>query len=864
MSGELFDGRYRLIELLGEGGMGRVWRARDEALNRHVAVKQIVFPHGMDTAQRRQLGQRAIREARAAAKLTHPGVITVHDVLSWEQVPVIVMELIDGPSLAQVIAREGRLPPVRVARIGAMLLEALGQAHAAGIVHRDLKPANVLLAGERVVITDFGIAHLAGEATLTASGTVIGTPAYMAPEQARGLPVTPAWDLWSLGATLYAAVEGHPPYTGTNPLVILAALLTLDPPPAPRHAGTLTGLLAGLLRKDPGQRMTLDQATQALTDALMGRPAPPWGVPFGQPLTSHTGGHTAPITALAVGQLDGTTVAVTGSEDHTVRVWDLAAGRQLGAPLITGSEVRAVAVGQLDGTTIAVTISEDRTVRVWDLAAGRQLGEPLTGDRLRSVLAVAVGQLDGTAIAVTIDGHDGHDRHEGYGAYDGYDGARRLRVWDLAAGRQLGEPLTDYDFIGAVAVGYLNSGRTTIAVTGSRSEVRVWDLATRQRLGGPVAWQQGWVWKVAVGQLNGRTIAVTSDGRTVRGWDVTRVARSYLDGALSLGPPLSGHIDDTGHAERIGAHAVAVGQLNSRTIAVTSGNRAVRVWDLATGQQLSEPLITGSKVNVVAVGQVNGRAIAVTGGGDRAVRVWDLAAAPPPWGTALGEPLTGHTAPIVAVAVGQLDGTAVAVTGGRDETVRVWDLATGRQLRQLRRLGWPLPGGTGQIHAVAVGQLDGTAIAVTGGRAKTARVWDLATGQPLGEPLTGHTAPIVAVAVGQLNGAAIAVTSSEDRTVRVWDLATGRQMGQPLTHNDHTERVYAVAVGQLNGRTIAVVDGCGGVEGWDLATGRPLGEPLIGHTGPIGAVAMGRLNGRTIAVTGGGDHTVRVWDLGST
>ncbi|MEV6866080.1 serine/threonine-protein kinase [Streptosporangium subroseum] len=211
--GELIGGRYRLIEPVGVGGMGRVWRGRDELLDREVAVKEILFPQGMDAVEWEVFGKRAMREARSAARLNHPGIVTVHDVITRDGAPVIVMEFVRGLSLDQRIKRQGRLAPVQVARIGAMMVEALGEAHAAGIVHRDLKPANVLLPGNRVVITDFGIAGLAGDATLTTSGVLIGTPAFMAPEQVHGLPVTAACDLWSLGATLYAAahqVYPHP------------------------------------------------------------------------------------------------------------------------------------------------------------------------------------------------------------------------------------------------------------------------------------------------------------------------------------------------------------------------------------------------------------------------------------------------------------------------------------------------------------------------------------------------------------------------------------------------------------------------------------------------------------------------------
>ncbi|MFJ4217332.1 serine/threonine-protein kinase, partial [Streptomyces hydrogenans] len=210
----LIAGRYRLVERIGQGGMGRVWRGLDQQLfGREVAIKEILFPPGMNEADREALLRRFTGEARAAVTLSHPGVITVHDVVEHRGAPVIVMELIRGRSLAAEIRDHGRLPVRRVAEIGAAVLDALTEAHAARIVHRDIKPDNVLLARDRVVLTDFGIAHLADATTkLSHSGIVIGTPQYMPPEQLDGKRPTPANDLWALGATLYHAVEGRPPF----------------------------------------------------------------------------------------------------------------------------------------------------------------------------------------------------------------------------------------------------------------------------------------------------------------------------------------------------------------------------------------------------------------------------------------------------------------------------------------------------------------------------------------------------------------------------------------------------------------------------------------------------------------------------
>ncbi|MFF5970700.1 protein kinase [Streptomyces sp. NPDC012769] len=266
-NGQLLAGRYRLTHLLGQGGMGAVWRAHDEQLGRDVAVKELRLPEHLGQAERENWIARLDREARAAARLKHPGIITVHDRIAGpDGRPWIVMELVDGGSLADLVDARGALPPRQVADIGGQVAAALDAAHRMGITHRDIKPANILLEGDRVVLTDFGIAALEGDATLTATGMIMGTPAYMAPEQVRGLPATAESDLWSLGATLYAAVEGRAPFEGTAPSAVLVAVATEEPAPAVR-AGLLGPVLDGLLRKDPGARLTMEQLRTRLSRA---------------------------------------------------------------------------------------------------------------------------------------------------------------------------------------------------------------------------------------------------------------------------------------------------------------------------------------------------------------------------------------------------------------------------------------------------------------------------------------------------------------------------------------------------------------------------------------------------------------------
>ncbi|MCX4761945.1 serine/threonine protein kinase [Streptomyces sp. NBC_01275] len=267
-------------ETIGQGGMGRVWRSHDETLNRNVAVKEVLLPEGLLAAEREVLLQRTLREAQVAAQLNHPGIITVHDVVRDGEEPWIVMELVAGESLAGLIARSGRLPWPQVAALATTMADALAHAHTSGVVHRDLKPDNVLIVGSRTVITDFGIARvLDGSAgtRLTATGAIIGTPQYMPPEQLEGADAAPSGDLWSLGATLYTAVEGHAPFDGSSLMALCHAILN-KPLEPPSHAGKLAPLLHELMSKSPTERPT----AAALVGRLDGiqRPAEP---PHGRP-----------------------------------------------------------------------------------------------------------------------------------------------------------------------------------------------------------------------------------------------------------------------------------------------------------------------------------------------------------------------------------------------------------------------------------------------------------------------------------------------------------------------------------------------------------------------------------------------------
>jgi eukaryotic-like serine/threonine-protein kinase len=273
--GRLVAGRYRLGERLGKGGMGIVWKAYDERLRRSVAVKELLLPAHLSGEEAEQAKLRAMRESRIAARILHPNVIAIYDVVEADAHPCLVMEFLESKSLSETVAERGPLPPREVAHIGAQAARALRAAHVAGVVHRDVKPGNVLLGeGGIAKLADFGISRAAGDITVTATGLISGTPAYIAPEVAKGREATFASDVFSLGSTLYAAVEGNPPFGPTDNAIALLYRVASGELNPPRHAGPLTDVLLELLQTDPDRRPTMGVAAERLTAVAAGRSGP--------------------------------------------------------------------------------------------------------------------------------------------------------------------------------------------------------------------------------------------------------------------------------------------------------------------------------------------------------------------------------------------------------------------------------------------------------------------------------------------------------------------------------------------------------------------------------------------------------------
>jgi eukaryotic-like serine/threonine-protein kinase len=340
-------GRYRLDRSIGSGGMGTVWEGTDELLGRQVAVKEVRFPPEVGEREQDELRERTMREARATAQLSHPNVVTTYDVVEEDGRPYIVMELLPTRSLSTVLREDGPLPPHRVAQIGVEMLSALEASHRQGVVHRDVKPGNVLLTAEgRAVLTDFGIATMAGDPALTSTGVVLGSPSYMSPEQARGKRPGAVADLWSLGATLYSAVEGRPPFDEENALATLTAVIS-DPVPEPRVSGPLREAVLGLLAKDPEQRMDIPTARALLTRAAADRSTGATTVPAAAAVALDRAGRTE---ALPV-----STPAARGAGDPPYEEYESEYGakRRRSGPLVAALLVGLLLIGGLVALAVA-------------------------------------------------------------------------------------------------------------------------------------------------------------------------------------------------------------------------------------------------------------------------------------------------------------------------------------------------------------------------------------------------------------------------------------------------------------------------------------------------------------------------------
>ncbi|WP_395105276.1 serine/threonine-protein kinase [Actinomadura sp. SCN-SB] len=412
--------RYHLLSVAGRGGMGVVWRAHDEMLDRDVAVKEVRLPERFTQSERRLLCRRLIEEARATAALRHPGVVDVHDVVIEDGRPWIVMEFLRARSLHQEIAENGPLRVERAARIGQSVLSVLNAAHEAGILHRDVKPSNVLLCDDgRILLTDFGLAvHMdrtqEPEETLVAG--IEGSPAYLPPERVRGEPGVRASDLWSLGATLYTAVEGVSPFLRGHALASMLAVLLGDYAP-PTRAGALTPVIEGLLRQDPGHRLRAVDAARMLGEIRMGTgPETAAGTARPRPRAAPKGRLTrGRLRAVACMGLVAAAAVVLGAWSAR---WDSVA-KSGDSAMVTYREA-GEASGSLGYTDYSVDVP--RGWRREEYGAGVQWTDP-QGDRLLRIMPIGGDPLAGLRATEFEAAESG-----------GYPGYRLLRLEALPPG----------------------------------------------------------------------------------------------------------------------------------------------------------------------------------------------------------------------------------------------------------------------------------------------------------------------------------------------------------------------------------------------------------------------------------------------
>ncbi|MBA4068002.1 MAG: serine/threonine protein kinase, partial [Isosphaera sp.] len=796
---------YEILGKVGEGAMGGVYRARQLGLNREVAVKRVLA--GVPPATL----ARFAAEAQAMAAVRHPHVVQVFELGEHAGRPFIAMEYVPGGSLADRLKAADPLPPREAAGLVEKIARGVAAAHDLGIVHRDLKPGNVLLAADGAPkVADFGIAKWRDVERTATAHVLLGTPAYMAPEQAAGRAkfVGPAADVWALGVILYECVAGRRPFAGDSVEVLLSQIRTAAPAALrglPRDLDTVVGKC---LAKEPerryptaaeladdlgrfvrGEPVAARRAGPAERVARWARRNPTAAAAYG---LSALAGLLALVVVVVVGLWRDAEGARVEATDARGRVEDLlrherelqadlqAANGKLGTALRREQDALENLARFEYGRTVQVAHQEARDNAAVALALLESTRPDLRGWEWRYVHRLCHGQR------LTLKGHDGWVQSAAWSP----DGAKvataggdhTARVWDARSGAEL---LVLKGHSGDVHSAGWGPDGTKVVTAGLDQTARVWDAATGKELL-VLEGHKGWVNGAAFGP-DGAKVATASDDRTARVWDA---ATGNLVVALK------------GHAG--GVHAASWSPDGAKVVTASEDGTA-RVWDAATGKEL---LAVRHDRPVRSAAWSPDGAKLVTGSDDRTARVWDARS-----GAELLV-LKGHTGDVNLAAWGP-DGARV-VTASEDGTARVWDAATGAEVRVLR-------GHVRRVRSAAFSP-DGARV-VTASEDGTARVWD-AGGAADPPTFKGHASGVDCAAWSP-DGSKVA-TASEDHIARIWDAATGNPL---LVLEGHTSRVNTVAWSPDGSKVVtASVDGTARV--WDARTGRGV-LTLAGHTATV-------------------------------